>query len=63
MQLDGDDLLAQIRTDFPVEYELAQLRLLTTLQAREIDRLTALTQPGYTPTPRPFLDNSEARLG
>lgn len=45
MQLDADDLLAQIRQDYPMQYEISSLRLLATKQAAEIDRLTALVPP------------------
>ncbi len=40
MHLDADDLLAQIRTDYPDQYEIARLRLLCHRQAAEISRLT-----------------------
>lgn len=64
MQLDGDDLLARIRQDFPVEFELAQLRCLADMQAAEIERLTALvpTSSYATASTRPFsLSDEEVR--
>ena len=47
MQLDSDDLLAQIRHDWPEQYELSELRLLVQRQAEQIERLTqaAAQQP------------------
>lgn len=36
MQLDSEDLLAQVRADWPAELELSQLRLLVTRQAEAL---------------------------
>lgn len=63
MQIDGDDLLARINKDFPVEYELSRLRTLVDLQAAEIERLTALPSAGY-PTVMPSVyqvDDTDSR--
>lgn len=62
VQLDADDLLAQIRADWPVEFELSQLRLLTARQAAEIDRLNATAKPpGFMPTSLYGTDSTEGR--
>lgn len=65
MQLDSDDLLAQIRQDWPAEYEVSSLRRLAVVQDQriqdqdaEIEALKtqlAQQQPGgtYVPTVRP----------
>ncbi|MGX6605673.1 hypothetical protein ACWKSP_26595 [Micromonosporaceae bacterium Da 78-11] len=66
MQLNSEDLLARIRREFPAEYEIAQLRELTELQAAEIERLTALTQPATSYTgsvARPYSIEEEGRHG
>lgn len=41
MNLDSDDLLGQIRNDWPHEFEWSQLRLLTSKQAARIDEQDA----------------------
>jgi hypothetical protein len=41
VNLDADDLLAQIQRDWPAEYERSRLLLLVARQDEEIQRLTA----------------------
>lgn len=41
MNLDADDLLAQVRQDWPVELEISTLRLLTERLQTENERLAA----------------------
>lgn len=56
MQLDADDLLARIRQDFPVQYELAQLRAMVELLQADNDRLSALNQPAFgSAVARPYI--------
>jgi hypothetical protein len=57
MQLNSDDLLAKIRQDWPTEFELSRLQLLTEVQDREITRLNGLLPPAsYSATsPRPYV--------
>jgi hypothetical protein len=66
VQLDSDDLLARIRQDWPTEFELSRLHLLSEVQAAEIERLTTLTQASFSGSaPRPFSlsDEPEGRHG
>lgn len=65
MQLEGDDLLAQFREDWPQEYELSRLRLLCRLQQAEIDRLTSREPPppSFTVPGRTFGLDEEVRHG
>lgn len=41
MNIDSQQLLDQLRHDYPDAYELASLKCLVELQAQEIDRLTS----------------------
>ncbi len=69
MHLDSDDLLSRIRRDFPVEFELSQLRQLADVQAAEIDRLSALVPPtsssfsGLAPRPYVLGDDQDSHHG
>jgi hypothetical protein len=58
--MDADDLLARIRQDHPIEFELSRLSLLCEMQAAEIERLTALVPQSYTPF---GAEGQEARHG
>nr|WP_221374415.1 hypothetical protein [Actinoplanes polyasparticus] len=63
MNLDSDDLLAQMKQDWPLEFEVSSLRALVRVQQLEIDRLNAV-QGSYDPSvPRPFLDPDGGRHG
>lgn len=59
--IDSDDLLARIRSDFPHQYEVSQLRCLVDSLTRENDDLhTRLEQaqgrdPSQPATARPFV--------
>lgn len=57
MHLDSDDLLAQLRQDWPTEFELSRLTLLANVQAAEIQRLNGLLpSTSYSATsPRPYV--------
>lgn len=62
MNLDSDELLAQIQKDWPAEYELSTLRKLVEVQDREIQRLSGL-QPGTaygSAGVRPYVEQSLA---
>jgi hypothetical protein len=66
VQLDSEEILAQIRHDWPVEHELSTLRLLAEKQAAEIQRLTAAVSPTSTyagPTNLYGSDSQEGRHG
>lgn len=65
MHLAADDLLARIRQNYPTEYELCRLQLLTEVQAAEIERLNASQVTSYTATARPYPlpDEQEMRHG
>ncbi|WP_045740859.1 hypothetical protein [Actinoplanes rectilineatus] len=63
MHLDADDLLKQIQTDYPIEFEIARLRLLVARQEEEIQRLTARAAPLPQQAPyRAFGNPEETRV-
>lgn len=69
MQLDAEDLLEQMRQDWPLQYEVSQLRVLVRTQQDTIARLSSMTPtpPAFTGATRPYsvpsLDEEDGRHG
>lgn len=67
MQLDSEDLLARMARDWPTEFELSRLRVLTEVQATRIQELEAQQPTSYSASAaRPYvtaLDDQDARRG